>query len=108
MGQMRSGWVAWEVRRDGESRCLCSRWSVAKEARGLATMGRGGGTQEAGWVAVGAARRRRPCRRVTARPGDEGRVGRWTTVAMLDRDGRSVATSVAKEAVATEGRDVAW
>ena len=42
------------------------------------------------------------------RPGGDGRVGSWTTVAMLDRDGRSVAISDAKEAVTMEGRDEAW
>ena len=44
----------------------------------------------------------RPRRRVTARLGNEGRIGGLARVARLDRDGRSTATSVVKEALAWE------
>ena len=41
-------WFAWEVRSNSESQCWRSQWSVAKEARDLATMGHSGGAWEAG------------------------------------------------------------
>ena len=44
-------------------------------------------------------------RRVAEEPGDGGHEGGLTTAAI---DGQSVATKVAKEAVATEGRNEAW
>ena len=84
-------------------------------------MGHGGGAREASWVAVAVEEQwwqwlgsggSRVAEAAGLREGG-GRAGGSCQglamkVAMLDRDGRSVAMSVAKEAVTMEGRNEAW